>query len=109
MTDVSFPSITLCNEHGLDSGEYVRNVFNNLAFTDDEGNKSVALKKAFESVLNTFTYENTTNSAGQVSEVVRKFMFLWLRYIKLCLLICCTVIYSWFYFVSVAERFDRHS
>ena len=37
VTDVPFPSVTLCNEQGLDTGEYVRNVFNNLAFTEDEG------------------------------------------------------------------------
>ena len=38
VTDVPFPSVTLCNEQGLDTGEYVRNVFNNLAFAEDEGN-----------------------------------------------------------------------
>ena len=84
--DVYFPSITLCNEYGLDSGEYVRNVFNNLAFVDGNGNKSAALKEAFGSVLNTFTYEFTRNREGlmykQQSEVVANFMYFWLRCVK---------------------------
>ena len=87
VTDVPFPSITLCNEQGLDTGEYVRNVFNNLAFTYDEGNKSAALREAFESVLDTFTYQNTTDSDNnpvkQHSLVVGNFMFFWLRYTRL--------------------------
>ena len=30
LTDINFPSLTFCNEYGVDTGEYVRNVFNNL-------------------------------------------------------------------------------
>ena len=30
LTDINFPSLTFCNEYGVDTGEYMRNVFNNL-------------------------------------------------------------------------------
>ena len=52
LTKVDFPSITLCNEHGLDSGQYVRNVFNNLDFI---GNKSAKLKRGFGAILHDLT------------------------------------------------------
>ena len=48
VTEVDFPSIALCKEHGLDTGEYVRNVFSNLDFV---GNQSKQLKKEFAWVL----------------------------------------------------------
>lgn len=48
MTEVNFPSIALCKEHGLDTGEYVRNVFNNLDFL---GNTSGDLREEFKWVL----------------------------------------------------------
>ena len=48
VTEVSFPSIALCKDHGLDTGEYVRNVFNNLDFL---GESSGNLKKEFQWVL----------------------------------------------------------
>ena len=48
LSEVDFPSITLCNEHGLDSGQYVRNVFNNLDFI---GNQSAKLKEGFTSII----------------------------------------------------------
>ena len=93
MTDVPFPSVTLCNEQGLDTGEYVRNVFNNLAFTEDEGNsKSAALREAFGSVLDTFTYKNKTDRDGNVtreqSQLVGNFMFFWLRFVSETLQMC---------------------
>ena len=52
LTKVDFPSITLCHKHGLDSGQYVRNVFNNLDFT---GNKSAKLKEGFKYILKDLT------------------------------------------------------
>lgn len=56
LTKVDFPSITLCNEHGLDSGQYVRNVFNNLDFV---GNKSAKLKEGFGEILNGLTNQDS--------------------------------------------------
>ena len=83
VTDIPFPAITLCNEQGLDTGEYVRNVFNNLAFTEDEGSKSVALKEGFKSVLDSFTYYNKSDGEATVEgKVVANFMFFWLRFVK---------------------------
>ena len=40
VTDVEFPSMTLCKDSGPDTGEYVRNVFNNLAFNGLDGIKA---------------------------------------------------------------------
>ena len=37
VTDVPFPSLTLCDDQGFDTGEYMRNVFNNLEFAGNEG------------------------------------------------------------------------
>ena len=48
MTDVNFPSIALCKEHGLDTGEYVRNIFNNLDFVGFKGNN---LRGEFQWIL----------------------------------------------------------
>ena len=48
MTDVNFPSIALCKEHGLDTGEYVRNIFNNLDFVGFKGSN---LKREFQWIL----------------------------------------------------------
>ena len=88
VTDVPFPSITLCNEQGLDTGEYVRNVFNNLAFAEDEeNNKSAALREAFKSVLETFTYHNHSSPGIDGKEqwvkkdslLMSNFMNSWIR------------------------------
>ena len=37
MTKVNFPSLTLCEDHIADTGDYLRNVLNNLAFGESEG------------------------------------------------------------------------
>ena len=40
--------MALCKEHGLDTGEYVRNLFNNLAFVGSKGNN---LRREFQWIL----------------------------------------------------------
>ena len=76
VTKVNFPSVTLCNEHGLDSGEYVRNVFNNLAFV---GNKGSELKEQFKAVLDDLVvdmdYEYVPHDG-----MLHNFMHQWMRY-----------------------------
>ena len=37
MTKVNFPSLTLCEDHVADTGDYLRNVLNNLAFGESQG------------------------------------------------------------------------
>ena len=50
ITEVAFPSITLCNEYGLDTGEYVRNILNNLEYT--KGNSlDMRIKQGFKGFL----------------------------------------------------------
>ena len=75
VTKVNFPSVTLCNEHGLDSGEYVRNVFNNLEFVGDKGSK---LRGEFKSILDDLTvdmeYKHVTHGG-----MLQKFMEEWMR------------------------------
>jgi hypothetical protein len=34
--DVHFPSVTFCNPRGQDTGKYVRSIFNNFAFLENE-------------------------------------------------------------------------
>ena len=75
MTKVSFPSVTVCNENGLDSEEYVRNVFNNLAFT---GNKSLQLKEGFKGILDDLTVRMEAKYYGD-SKVIYKFLELWMK------------------------------
>ena len=45
VTEVALPSLTFCEDHGPDTGEYVRNVFNNLAYEGNEGNCSSSSKQ----------------------------------------------------------------
>ena len=78
MTEVNFPSVTLCNAHGPDTGEYVRNVFNNLEFND--ANKSRLLREEFRMVLSDIVFDPDAEPIP-ASEVFSKFMDLWLRYI----------------------------
>ena len=77
MTKVNFPSVTLCNEHGLDSGEYVRNVFNNLAFVGEKGSN---LRGEFKPILDDLTvdmgYKYVTHGG-----MLQRFMEEWMRYI----------------------------
>ena len=72
VTEVNFPSVTLCNANGLDTGEYVRNVFNNLEFND--ANKSKLLREEFKMVLD----DLVTNSDAE--SVFSNFMDKWMRY-----------------------------
>lgn len=72
VTEVNFPSITLCNGHGLDTGEYVRNVFNNLEFND--ANKSKLLREEFRMVLDDLVDDSDAES------VFSNFMDKWMRY-----------------------------
>ena len=76
VTKVNFPSVTLCNEHGLDSGEYVRNVFNNLAFVGDKGSK---LRGEFKSILDDLTVDMEYKYVNHGS-MLQKFMEEWMRY-----------------------------
>ena len=74
---MNFPSVTLCNDKGLDTGEYVRNVFNNLAFVGDKGSK---LKEEFKAILDDLTvdmdYKHVTYDG-----MFQKFMENWMRYV----------------------------
>ena len=72
VTEVNFPSVTLCNANGLDTGEYVRNVFNNLEFND--ANKSKLLREDFKMVLDDLVTNSDTES------VFSNFMDKWMRY-----------------------------
>ena len=36
VTEVNFPAVTFCNPYGHDTGEYVRAVFNNFEFPEDD-------------------------------------------------------------------------
>ena len=74
LTKVGFPSITLCNEHGLDSGQYVRNVFNNLDFI---GNKSAKLKEEFREILDDLTSSYPTFLS--IKSMIDKYKE-WMRY-----------------------------
>ena len=60
MTDVDFPAVTLCEDHGSDTGEYVRNVFNNLKFPDNFIDKDVTVGKKlweeFHAILQEFVF-----------------------------------------------------
>ena len=76
MTKVNFPSVTLCNENGLDSGEYVRNVFNNLAFVGDKGSK---LRGEFKPILDDLTVDMEYKYVTHGS-MLQKFMEEWMRY-----------------------------
>ena len=76
MTDVNFPSVTLCNAHGLDTGEYVRNVFNNLEFNDVNG--SMLLREEFRMVLGDIVFDPYAESVYS-SDVLSNFMDIWLR------------------------------
>ena len=75
MTKVNFPSVTLCNEHGLDSGEYVRNVFNNLAFVGDKGSK---LRGEFKAILDDLTVD-MDNKYITHGGMLHNFMIEWMR------------------------------
>ena len=92
MTEVDFPSVTLCNAYGLDTGEYVRNVFNNLAFTD--ANDSVLLRDEFKMVLGDIVFDPDTEYYS-ASEVFSNFMDEWLRYL------CCFVLSAGFILKSI--------
>ena len=50
MTEVDFPSVTFCNEYGLDTGEYVRNVLNNIEYTK-ENSLDTQIKQGFKGML----------------------------------------------------------
>ena len=71
MTEVNFPSVTLCNANGLDTGEYVRNVFNNLEFNDVDESK--LLREEFRMVLDELVTDSDAES------VFSKFMDKWMR------------------------------
>ena len=77
MTDVNFPSVTLCNAHGLDTGEYVRNVFNNLEFNDVNG--SMLLREEFRMVLGDIVFDPDAEYIS-ASDVFSNYMDIWLRY-----------------------------
>ena len=53
---MDFPSVTFCNPDSYDSGEYVRAVFNNLAFYEEKPvtaeSKSKPLRDAFKDFFN---------------------------------------------------------
>ena len=76
MTDVNFPSVTLCHANGLDTGEYVRNVFNNLAF--NEAN-SILIREEFRMVLSDIVFDPDAEFYS-ASDVFSNFMDEWLRY-----------------------------
>ena len=47
---MDFPSVTLCNEYGLDTGEYMRNILNNLEY--GKGNNiDMKIKQGFKGFL----------------------------------------------------------
>ena len=71
MTEVNFPSVTLCNANGLDTGEYVRNVFNNLEFNDVDESK--LLREEFRMVLDDLVNDSDTES------VFSNFIDKWMR------------------------------
>ncbi len=52
---MDFPSVTFCNPNSYDSGEYVRAVFNNLAFHEEkpvtDESKSKPLRDAFKDLF----------------------------------------------------------
>ena len=77
VTKVNFPSVTLCNDHGLDSGEYVRNVFNNLAFIGDKGTK---LRGEFKAILDDLTVDMEHKYLNH-DGMLYNFMQEWMRYI----------------------------
>ena len=76
VTKVNFPSVTLCNDHGLDSGEYVRNVFNNLAFIGDKGSK---LRGEFKAILDDLTVDMEHKYVNH-DGMLYNFMQEWMRY-----------------------------
>ena len=76
VTKVNFPSVTLCNDHGLDSGEYVRNVFNNLAFIGDKGSK---LREEFKAILDDLTVDMEHKYVNH-DGMLYNFMQEWMRY-----------------------------
>ena len=76
VTEVNFPSVTLCNANGPDTGEYVRNVFNNLEFNDVNG--SNLLRKEFKMVLNDIVFDPDAETI-HASDVLEDFMDVWLR------------------------------
>ena len=78
MTDVNFPSVTLCHANGLDTGEYVRNVFNNLDF--NEANDSMLLREEFRMVLKDIVFDTEDPAEWEwTSDVFSDFMDEWLR------------------------------
>lgn len=74
VTEVNFPSVTLCNARGLDTGEYVRNVFNNLAFNSD----SILLRDEFRMVLGDIVFDPDAEFYS-ASDIFSNFMDKWLR------------------------------
>ena len=60
MTEVNFPAITLCEDHGSDTGEYVRNVFNHLQFPDKHLTVGTQLREEFLGILTEFLTEYRT-------------------------------------------------
>ena len=77
MTEVSFPSVTLCNAYGLDTGEYVRNVFNNMEFND--ANDSSLLREEFRMVLSDIVFD-PDDPDDHASDVFSNFMDEWMRF-----------------------------
>ena len=73
---MNFPSVTLCNDQGLDTGEYVRNVFNNLAFVGDKGSK---LKEEFKAILDDLTVD-IEDKHVPYDGMFKEFMENWMRY-----------------------------
>ena len=76
VTEVDFPSVTLCNEYGLDTGEYVRNVLNNLEYTK-ENSLETQVKQGFKGIL----VDLVANADFWMvsSNDFRKFLLEWLR------------------------------
>jgi hypothetical protein len=64
--EVDFPSVTLCNPHGQDSGKYVRAIFNNFVFLEIETTKdgSAKLKTLFKDFLDDVIDTFNTHTLG---------------------------------------------
>ena len=86
VTEVNFPSVTLCNANGPDTGEYVRNVFNNLEFNDVNGSK--LLREEFRLILGDIVFDPDfpfdKDAEVATSNVFNNFMDKWLRYTRKC-------------------------
>jgi hypothetical protein len=64
--DVDYPAVTFCNAKGHDTGDYVRSIFNNFVFLEEQTNKSTNLKNMFQPFLDGVTeYRYTKKGLGR--------------------------------------------